>query len=283
MIPRFEDCSAARLLDADPAFKFVVNLTTLDNDPFGIAFANKALLREESVYAQIQERGRAAAATEFWAWVRGVDVDGDQKHDFAARSWIRWEVDGEWAVISSHQSATSRGGSLQRTRSDVLRRTSQSPDIPNVSPLASKAGLSSDDSSATSGTLTNMSNTRLAVFYKMLEMTDVAVFEYHPSGVLLHANEAFYRLSGHPRELEKHQAYSWMEAVHPEDAELTMSQWVKLAQGIAVSFEMRWKSQQPSLEDNEKIGAQWVLGKFQSPGRFSTVPSETCVPRPPSD
>lgn len=255
MTSRWEDCSATQLLDADPEPRFVADLSTFESDPFGIVFANKALSEDDGLYDQIRECGRATA--EFWAWVRGLDVDRDQEYDFATRSWIRWEVDQKWVVISSRQSspAASRNGSLNRTRSDVMRKTSETPN----GRAAPTSGLLFNDSSATSATLNSMSNTRLDVFHKMLEMTDVGVFEYHPSGVLLHANEAFYRLSGHPRELEKHQAFSWIEAIFPEDAELAMSQWLKLAQGTSVSFELRWKSQQPSLADREKIGAQWVV------------------------
>jgi PAS domain-containing protein len=51
----------------------------------------------------------------------------------------------------------------------------------------------------------------------MMEMSDVGVFEYNPEGKLLHGNEAWYRLSSHPRNLPSHVEYSFMDLVYPED------------------------------------------------------------------
>jgi signal transduction histidine kinase len=88
----------------------------------------------------------------------------------------------------------------------------------------------------------------------MMEMTDVGVFEYLPNGKLIHANDAWYRLSNHPRNLPAHVEFSFMDLAHPDDQATIMSAWNTLIQGNCVTFEMRWKARPESGDD-----AQWVL------------------------
>ncbi|KAL1598606.1 hypothetical protein SLS60_007746 [Paraconiothyrium brasiliense] len=88
----------------------------------------------------------------------------------------------------------------------------------------------------------------------MMGMTDVGVFEYLPSGKLIHANEAWYRLSNHPRNLPAHVEFSFMDLAYPDDQATIMYAWNTLIQGNCVTFEMRWKAK-PGSEDD----AQWVL------------------------
>lgn len=88
----------------------------------------------------------------------------------------------------------------------------------------------------------------------MMEMSDVGVFEYFPDGKLIHANDAWYRLSGYPRDLATHEDYAFMDLAHPEDQDAIMSAWNSLIQGNCVTFEMRWKARPGSGDD-----AQWVL------------------------
>ncbi|KAF2121178.1 hypothetical protein BDV96DRAFT_594405 [Lophiotrema nucula] len=88
----------------------------------------------------------------------------------------------------------------------------------------------------------------------MMEMSDVGVFEYSPDGTLIHGNEAWYRLSSHPRELPAHSDFSFMDLVYPDDTAIVMSAWNTLVQGKPVTFEMRWKAR-PGTDDV----AQWVL------------------------
>lgn len=104
------------------------------------------------------------------------------------------------------------------------------------------------------------SNIRLETFFKMMLMSDVGVFEFHPSAILLHANESWYKLSGHPRDLEAHKRFSFVELVYPDDTELVMAQWSKLTSGIPCTFEMRWKATKPGKPtDGPDADAQWIV------------------------
>jgi PAS domain-containing protein len=88
----------------------------------------------------------------------------------------------------------------------------------------------------------------------IMEMSDVGVFEYTPAGVLIHGNNAWYKLSSHPREIPAHTDFSFIDLVYPDDRAIVMSAWNTLIQGKPVTFEMRWKGR-PGSEDV----AQWVL------------------------
>ena len=57
-----------------------------------------------------------------------------------------------------------------------------------------------------------------------------------------------------------HQDFSFMDLVYPPDVELVLSQWNKLAQGIPVTFEMRWKNAQYGVPHDEEVeDYQWTL------------------------
>ncbi|KAK6396074.1 hypothetical protein LTR65_010184 [Meristemomyces frigidus] len=100
---------------------------------------------------------------------------------------------------------------------------------------------------------------KLASTLAMIEMVDVGIFDFDTSGVLLHANEAYYRLSGHPKG-DAAKGYSWADCVFPEDQEMTFTQWGLLSQGVATNFEMRWKRPMASTFDGkEDTEGQWVL------------------------
>jgi PAS domain-containing protein len=106
----------------------------------------------------------------------------------------------------------------------------------------------------------NIEDARLESLRRMIEMTDVGVFEFHPSGTLIKANEAWYKLSLHPREDEAHKDFSFMDLVYPPDLPLVMSQWNKVSQGIPATLEMRWKA--PKREEpgeSEEEASHWIL------------------------
>ncbi|KAJ4291649.1 hypothetical protein N0V90_009544 [Kalmusia sp. IMI 367209] len=88
---------------------------------------------------------------------------------------------------------------------------------------------------------------------RMMEMSDVGVFEYLPSGKLIQANDAWYRLSNHPRDLPAHVDFSFMDLAYPEDRDTIMSAWNSLIRGHCVTFEMRWKARPGSSEAGNTI------------------------------
>jgi hypothetical protein len=47
--------------------------------------------------------------------------------------------------------------------------------------------------------------------------------------------------SSYPRNVPKHEQFTFMDLIHREDRDLVMSMWNTLTQGCPVTFEMRWK------------------------------------------
>lgn len=112
-------------------------------------------------------------------------------------------------------------------------------------------------------------NARWEGIQTIMEMSDIGVFEYNTRGELMHANDAWYRLryvrlkrpgvtltlsSLYPRDVVDHAQFSFINLIYPDDQELVMSMWNTLSQGSAVSFEMRWKTQN---EPNDT--GKWTL------------------------
>ncbi|KAF2769491.1 hypothetical protein EJ03DRAFT_272170 [Teratosphaeria nubilosa] len=95
-----------------------------------------------------------------------------------------------------------------------------------------------------------------------MEMVDVGFYEYDMTGRLVQGNNAFYKLSGHPKVDDRSglPELSFSDQVFPEDRDLVHSQWVALTEGRPVTFEMRWKRHAHSRPDGEEdLEGQWVL------------------------
>lgn len=79
---------------------------------------------------------------------------------------------------------------------------------------------------------------------------------------ITYPQDAWFALSGHPKHVEEHENYTFMNVVYEEDAPLVMSMWTELSQGKPVTFEMRWrfsgKPEDLTAEQKEMKG-QWVL------------------------
>nr|OQO26389.1 hypothetical protein B0A51_06951 [Rachicladosporium sp. CCFEE 5018] len=104
---------------------------------------------------------------------------------------------------------------------------------------------------------------RLASMHATMEIVDVGFFEYNTDGELLYGNEAFYKLSGHPKVGAI--GYTWLDCVYEEDKEDLMQRWIALSHGKPSTFEMRWKGPPDALSAPETSApeddadAQWVL------------------------
>lgn len=96
---------------------------------------------------------------------------------------------------------------------------------------------------------------------RMMEMSDVGVFEYDLTGNLIRGSESWYRLSNHPRDMSAHQKISFMQLIYPEDKDIVISQRTKLVQKEPVTFEMGWKAPPRPDPTNPEIikDFQWVL------------------------
>jgi PAS domain-containing protein len=70
---------------------------------------------------------------------------------------------------------------------------------------------------------------------KVMELSDVGVFECDREGNLLQANESWHRLSSFPRQQMPAPAFSWLEFVHDDDKSMVMSNWSKMLHGESVT------------------------------------------------
>ncbi|KAJ6195224.1 putative histidine kinase HHK8p [Bipolaris maydis] len=251
------DPSHPRLLDLEdlesektPLFVIKIGEITPEYD---IAFGNKPF-RALDLRGPILAQGREALLFRSWTQALG---DFKPEYDFSSR---RWSVEyagrsRSWKIIRAISSQTPEkdqllldekadgNGQLENDRGLVSSRSGTDL-VMRVKPEKPK--------SLKNLPTTNL-NARWESIQTMMEMSDVGVFEYNSSGKLIHANEAWYRLSSHPGILE-HSEFSFMDLVYPEDQALVMSMWNRLALGKAVTFEMRWKPRPGSTDT-----AQWVL------------------------
>ncbi|CAD0108408.1 unnamed protein product [Aureobasidium uvarum] len=85
----------------------------------------------------------------------------------------------------------------------------------------------------------------------MAETIDVGFFDYLPTGELIQANNAFYQLSGYPKDPALNKQYTFLDYCMPDDVDTVMEKWTGLMSGVPCTFEMRWKNNTPS--------GQWVL------------------------
>ncbi|OQN96017.1 hypothetical protein B0A48_18008 [Cryoendolithus antarcticus] len=96
-----------------------------------------------------------------------------------------------------------------------------------------------------------------------MEIVDVGFFEYNTDGELLYGNEAFHKLSGHPK--VGIVGYTWLDCVYEEDKEDLLQRWIALSNGKPSTFEMRWKGPADALSASktsapaDDADAQWVL------------------------
>ncbi|KAF2157759.1 hypothetical protein K461DRAFT_236178 [Myriangium duriaei CBS 260.36] len=99
---------------------------------------------------------------------------------------------------------------------------------------------------------------KLQRIVKMLEMVDVGLFEFNMDGTLLQANEAFFKLTGHPR--GNAAPHAWKDTVHDDDLQQAEAQFRRASQGEHVNFEMRYKVN--SLDGLDRDDAH--MGKWAS-------------------
>ncbi|KAH0362602.1 putative histidine kinase HHK19p, partial [Aureobasidium melanogenum] len=95
-----------------------------------------------------------------------------------------------------------------------------------------------------------LANSRMKSVLAMAETIEVGFFDYLPTGELIQANNAFYELSGYPKDPELNKQFTFLDLCMPEDAEMIMGKWNWLMQGKPITFDMRWKNNTPT--------GQWV-------------------------
>lgn len=223
-------------INGDPNPTFLVPINPLTPLPFELLLCNHSF-NDEGLRLEIQVDSNQAR--QFRAWTQAV-IHWREQYIFASRVWTAYKIEGRFKCIRSVGRAVDQG------EVDTSERTGP---------------LQLNDDTIKKLEEVNIADARLASLYRMMEMSDVGTFEYNKEGTLMRANESWYRLSLHPRENETHSDFSFMDLVYPPDGPLVLSQWNKLAQGIPVTFEMRWKGQNyREATDGDGIeDAQWVL------------------------
>ncbi|CZR55813.1 related to sensory transduction histidine kinase [Phialocephala subalpina] len=97
-------------------------------------------------------------------------------------------------------------------------------------------------------------------FRQMADLAPVGMFHIDPTGVLVYANNDYYTMTGHPRDV----AYpmSWYNVIAEIDHPVMDKEWAKLLNGKPVSFELRLTQQfvAEELVGGEKVeGFTWII------------------------
>lgn len=215
-------------LDCDPQPTFIIPIDLNRPISFRLRFANRAFLRHEQLQTQIVADDAASAG--FRAWAQAV-AHWREIWGYGGRSWSAFSLDNKWKVV--RMLLGPQQPSLEAKEKDVW-------DLQRGASLA---------------------DAQLKSLRRMMEMSDVGVFEYDLTGTLIRGSESWYKLSNHPRDSNAHQDFSFMDLVYPEDTSLVISQWNKLVQKEPVTFEMRWKAPLRPSPTNPEImeDFQWVL------------------------
>ncbi|KAI4738620.1 hypothetical protein E4T50_10910 [Aureobasidium sp. EXF-12298] len=95
-----------------------------------------------------------------------------------------------------------------------------------------------------------IANGKLEGVVAMAETIDVGFFDYWPTGELIQGNNAFYELSGYPKDPNLNKEYTFLDYCMEEDAATVLEKWNILMAGTPVTFDMRWKNNTPT--------GQWV-------------------------
>ena len=78
----------------------------------------------------------------------------------------------------------------------------------------------------------------------IVELCDVGICEFAPDGELLQANEAFFKLTGYPRDTDA-PAFAWLDNVYEPDRAAYLERWDGLVAGTATSLDIRVMPKKP--------------------------------------
>ncbi|KAH7062972.1 hypothetical protein BKA63DRAFT_189888 [Paraphoma chrysanthemicola] len=263
-------------IDTNPIFVVRIAESAL---PFEFVYCNEAFRREQ-LHEPILASTKGSLL--FRSWAQAWSSKGKSQHAFSDRVWSS-SFHGKHGTLKM-----LRAIALISEEKDqhILHKSVDAPESLAV-PLAanrtvirkiSKASVGDETKTVKPSSLPKLPRTNLDARWEglqiMMEMSDVGVFEYNAEGKLLHANDAWYRLSSHPRDLPAHVQFSFMDLVYPSDQALVLSMWNTLAQGSPVTFEMRWKS-----GDLSNQAGQWVLSAcvpiFDDDGNLISIAGNT--------
>ncbi|KUJ18979.1 putative histidine kinase M3YPp [Mollisia scopiformis] len=97
-------------------------------------------------------------------------------------------------------------------------------------------------------------------FRRMADLAPVGMFHIDPTGILVYANNDYYTMTGHPRDV--HYPMSWYNVIAEIDHPVMDKEWAKLLAGEPVNFELRLRPQfvADDLVAGEKVeGSTWII------------------------
>ncbi|KAH7071058.1 hypothetical protein FB567DRAFT_214123 [Paraphoma chrysanthemicola] len=263
-------------IDTHPIFVVRIAESAL---PFEFVYCNEAFHREqlrEPILANTKE------SLLFRSWAQAWSSERKSQHTFIDRMWSSSFNGTPGRLKMIRATALISEGEEQRDQHELLNapETLALPLAVNITAVRKSSRESPGDVArkempALQRSLprTNL-DARWEGLQTMMEMSDVGVFEYNTEGKLLHANDAWYRLSSHPRDLPAHVQFSFMDLVYPSDQALVLTMWNTLSRGTPVTFEMRWKS-----SDGSNQAGQWVLSAcvpiFDDDGKLISIAGNT--------
>ncbi|KAK9481370.1 hypothetical protein V1514DRAFT_8541 [Lipomyces japonicus] len=96
-------------------------------------------------------------------------------------------------------------------------------------------------------------------FSKMAHILPAGLFLASPEGDIVYANDAWYRISSHPRDLNPS---FWIKSVHPGDRAMVRDSWRRVMQGQEERIEFRWVRQRSDPANIERWCASAVSAEF---------------------
>ncbi|KAK4983048.1 hypothetical protein LTR50_007448 [Elasticomyces elasticus] len=288
-----DDLYIVELLDADPRLIYVVDrLVWEETGGPAVTYHNRALKNNEKLTSELHAAFQHESAVRTWIQeLPKVSLPNDETFYFGGLHWAAVVVRSRWvyvygspseerSVSNSHKETTvlpdgtvpdvpvfglTRANGSDKINYDghvdLLTSLYESSDYGEVAGRGTTDNTAPTDALARSILEMTQSTQRFQRYQRILEMVDVGIFEFHPNGQLLSANDAWYAQSSHPPAERTETEYSFMDYVHEEDKDMAFSQWVQLSKGEPVTFEMRWKKKNSewfSVGSDERTET-WVL------------------------
>jgi hypothetical protein len=180
------------VLESDPAPTFVVKDESTASG-VELRFCNQAF-RKRKLHDGIHAQGKAALL--FRSWIQAC---GHFKLRYEFLGWV-WTADtvginGTWKIVKAIECTKKEGGPVEDCISDSRKQKGVSPYAASSNRIykPSKDEGKGDTERSKTFTVPTVPRTNLHARWEsiqtMMEMSDVGVFEYKPSGELIHANE----------------------------------------------------------------------------------------------
>nr|OQO24752.1 hypothetical protein B0A51_14033 [Rachicladosporium sp. CCFEE 5018] len=224
------------------------------------SFTNNALQSKASLIRDTfnNDEPRDGARSRLQSWIINADQSMATFSEYLdGRSVFGYVVENRWRVVQWQDKDENRAYSACAMGNG---RSEESRPVEHLvyEPLLVEHPKFRNENAKNSLLDQGCATTRLASMHATMEMIDVGFFEYALDGNLNYANEAFYKLSGHPR--ADSSGFSWLDCVFEEERSGLMEHWVSISEGRSSTFEMRWKRPAATMLDGqEDTQGQWVL------------------------